>query len=136
VSGTYTIYRAASEGTEAHADLKTITNSLNSLNADLHHSVALADSGQPLSTRDEQIGKLCRDYTKVADQLLSALDKLSIRKEYKLWDSFRVALTMIWNKAEFEQFQKRLEGFRQQISMHILVSLRWTSLASLGSHPC
>ena len=76
-SGTYQIYKSATGQTKFNFDLMTITTSLNTLNNDLRSSLHLATlDGKPLSKVEAEIDTLCRGCSKVAEQLLLALENL------------------------------------------------------------
>ena len=125
VSGTYKIYNSASYNRDENFDLKTITTSLNELNSDLRHSLTPVASTHKLSPRNEAIDTLCKECTKVAEKLLSALNGLSGQTKCKLWGSFQQALRTIWSQEEIQSLKKRLDTFRHQISMQILALLRY-----------
>jgi N-terminal domain on NACHT_NTPase and P-loop NTPases len=127
-SGTYQIYKSATGQTKFNFDLMTITTSLNTLNKDLRSSLHLATlDGKPLSKVEAEIDTICRGCSKVADQLLLALETLKAQEEHNFWDSFRKALQTVWYKKEVEALVKQLETFRMQISLHINVALRYNT---------
>jgi hypothetical protein len=131
-SGTYQIYKSATGQTKFNFDLMTITTSLNTLNKDLRSSLHLATlDGKPLSKVEAEIDTICRGCSKVAEQLLLALEKLKAQEEHNFWDSFLKALRTIWQKREVETLEKQLETFRMQISLHINVALRYNARTPL-----
>ena len=132
-SGTYQIYKSATGQTKFNFDLTTITTSLNTLNKDLRSSLHLPTlDGKPLSKIEEEIDTICGSCSKVADQLLLALETLKAQKEHNFWDSFRKALQTVWYKKEVEALVKQLETFRMQISLHINVALRYNTRPPLN----
>jgi len=121
LSGTMEIYRSAEGAQSATRDLKSIIRHFKELNDSL-----LLSSSDPEGGKDLQ--QLCLDCSKVAEQLLSALNKISVEGKATLWKSFIVALKSVWSHDEIEVLERRLDMFRRQISMQIIVSLRYTSL--------
>ena len=140
VSATYTIHQSASGTTPAHTQLHTITTSLVSLNEDLHQSLLQRPDNQSPSRRDQEIDKLCLDCTALSDELLAILEKLQLQNKEHVWSSFKAVLRMMWSQDYLDRIQKRLDSFRQQISMQILVGLRYSvilsSLFSLQNLTC
>jgi hypothetical protein len=43
---------------------------------------------------------------------------------HRKWKSFRQALKSVWNERELDSIVDRLSMFRQELEMHILVSLK------------
>jgi hypothetical protein len=59
----------------------------------------------------------------IAEELLKALDSLKIKGPNSRWKSFRQALNASWTEASIEDWTKRLEHCKQQISFHLLNTL-------------
>jgi hypothetical protein len=119
LSSTRTIHKAFSKEAESVSDLRTITNTLQRLNSDIEQSVVGS-----ASSHDKDLLNLCHDCNRTANSLVNALTKLNAQGNSSLWSSFKVALKTVWTQDELDELQKRLDSFRQQISMHILVALR------------
>lgn len=118
LSGTIELHKSATGRTKANLTIETIALDLRNLNIELTESFSSGDS------HDADIKKLCLDCSKMADQLLEALNKLTVQKQHRLWSSFSTALRSIWAQEDIDSLQRRLDAYRQQISMHILVQLR------------
>ena len=125
VRGTYEIYKSASGHSAASVDLQSITIGLKTLNDDLRLSLDRAASGKELSKSDAELQTLCKNCNVATDELISALEKLKTQKNHSFWDSFGRALLTVWSKKEVEALQKQLDAFRQQISLHIIASVRY-----------
>jgi hypothetical protein len=125
VAGTIKIYREERKGKPQHDgdQLKHITANLIDLNDQIQASLEKV-KGQPLSVRDQEIARLCRDCNQTANKLISALNQLRSWTRSQFWNCFVQALATIWNEAEIDNLKRTLEGFRSQISMYILVSIR------------
>ncbi|KAL1634474.1 hypothetical protein SLS58_010670 [Diplodia intermedia] len=68
---------------------------------------------------------LCDGCSDVAQELLDALNKLTIDKtKRRAWESFRIALQSIWSGETIDRLERRLNAYRGQISMHMLWGLR------------
>ncbi|KAH7068278.1 hypothetical protein BKA63DRAFT_494933 [Paraphoma chrysanthemicola] len=123
VSGTYRIYQGnAPRGSESNSDLRSITSGLNALTAHLESSQINIQSGS--SPQDANLMVLARNCNAVGRQLLALLTRLQSGSTHSFWPSFRTALRTIWSEADVEKLSRSLDSYRQQISMHILISLR------------
>jgi len=124
VSGTWQIYRGQPpKGTEANSDVRSITISLNKVTKNLQASKRKSSS-KHWSSQDAAISMLAESCTEVGEQLLTLLDRLRSQSNHRAWASFRTALRTIWSEKEVDKLCQTLDSYRQQISMHILVSLR------------
>ncbi|KAJ9148897.1 p-loop containing nucleoside triphosphate hydrolase [Pleurostoma richardsiae] len=64
------------------------------------------------------------DCANVADELARTLNKLTDGSERgKVWPSIRAAFKTMWHKDEVEQLTKRLDQYRQEMSLRLLVTL-------------
>jgi len=126
VYGTCVIYKSAKSGEETHSDVETITKSLHQLSQELTKSLTShkTTNGQ-FSERKRAIQQLCQSCQGTATELIKVLEKLNSPDKPNYWSSFRKALAAVWKESEIEELQKRLDSFRQQISLHILVSVRY-----------
>ncbi|KAF2270299.1 hypothetical protein CC78DRAFT_528775 [Lojkania enalia] len=77
-----------------------------------------------VSSQAEDILNLVEKCGLVGEHLVSTLSRLKPPYRVELWDSFRLALGMIWDQSEIGSLEQILNSFRQQMSMHILASWR------------
>jgi len=125
VSGTYRIHTTASGERGSNSDVKFITDNLQELNNDICDSLSTSMALAPgASLRHSEIIVLCSQCDEVAKQLISVLVKLDAKKGQGVWRSARQALLTLLSHDQLGRLQRRLDTFRQQISMHILISLR------------
>jgi hypothetical protein len=125
VSGTWRIYQgnAPKDFRESNSDLRSITSDLNRLTKELQLSHTKAQS--KISTpQDTNLGNLAQDANDIGIQLGSLLTRLQSGSTSGFWPSFRIVLRTLWSEDEIEKLSRSLENYRQQISMHIFISLR------------
>jgi hypothetical protein len=67
---------------------------------------------------------LSEECKEVTARLLTLLRKLSPDKRYRKRDALKVAFQRLWDEGEIESLRIRLDGFRNQFNLHLLVSLR------------
>jgi hypothetical protein len=119
--------------TPQYADLEVITKDLLRHSKDLEKSAKAGPTGGSRNSNDEELHQLCLACTQVAAELLAALahSKLKFMGKFRELKSFRHALMGTWPEEEIDSLQQRLDGFRQQLIVNILVSLRLGPLAVL-----
>ena len=75
-----------------------------------------SDSASPIS----QVATSCAD---VAGQMLRRLEGMR-RKDGRVWSSLKAALQELWGISELEDMARRLEAYKHQLQLHVIVSLR------------
>lgn len=104
-------------------DLHTVTKDLRDLNGRLQTSAEQRSDQHSFAGDETALVHLVRGCNKVADEMIGRLSKLSGAK-HKSWDSFRLALKSLWTRKEIEAIAARLESYRDQLVLRILVDLR------------
>jgi len=130
IASTYAIYKSSSKKSESTNNIASITTRLVELNCELEESAKFS----PASQVERDIVALCQQCNKAAITLLDALHQLNGASNPNLWDSFKIALRTVWTQGEIDALQSRLESYRQQICMHILVGLRCVSTKAVDKY--
>jgi len=104
-------------------DLLTVTKDLRVLNGRLQTSAQQRRDQKSFAGDNSALVHLVRGCNNVADEMIGRLSKLSGAK-HKSWDSFRLALKSLWTRKEIEAIAARLESYRDQLVLRILVDLR------------
>ena len=129
LSSTWKIYISNDDDFGPNPDIVTITKNLNELNGNLRHSSSCSHHSSP-TKQDQDIERLCGRCVELGDRLITVLNSLQSQSKHRLWGSFRQALGTIWNQTEIDSLQQTLANYRQQITMYLLVHLRYVL-----SHP-
>lgn len=132
IGGSREIYSSVSGQLQEHAELEQIGSSLANLSNDLKVSLSGNPPTNQLSPNDRELHSLCKQCEEIADELLEVLaqlktqdnGKLKTRGERSQWKSFLQALRSVWARERIGELQKRLDRFRAQLVLAILVSLR------------
>lgn len=132
ISGTHVIYNSAAGESARNHELRSITENLVELNRGLEHSVKAAGT----SASDAQFVILCQQCDDLCSQLVGALNKLMVKGGKRGWASFLMALKSVWSKEEIADLQQRMESFKTQISLHLLVNLRYGFDQTTDPIPC
>lgn len=106
--------------------LEEIARDLEGLNARLQKPLIAQESlGAPRSDSDLSLLKLGEQCASVAVELIAALEELKVRgKKHMQWKNFRNALKSVWRKEAVDAINMRLQNFREELGLHILVTLR------------
>jgi len=116
VSGSVQLYRSAQGALEDNIDTETATKHLLLLNHGLQDSATSAGDG-PLKS-------LCGSCHAVATELLEALAKLKVQGKKQKLKSIKMALQNLWSKEHIARLEGRLAKIREELNLHITVSLR------------
>lgn len=126
VSKGHEIYKSADSELVEHLELEAITNNLQTLNGRLILEPKIDSKGnkQPLSKTERQLKELCDGCNAVSRDLLTALLDLKAEGKNKRWNSFRQALSSVWNQEKIQNLSQRLERYRGAIDTILLQLLR------------
>jgi hypothetical protein len=121
------LYNSAYGASIGHAELEVIVNDLQELNSRLQPSPLTPDTVKNTWTaEDTALHKLTEQCSTVARELLQALNKLKVEgTSNRRWKSVRQALKGLIKKAEVDAIVQRLQHFRDELNLHILVSMRY-----------
>lgn len=117
ISKSTELYRSSEGALAEHIDIEAAANHLVVLNSKLKDAAT--------TTGDGALESLCISCSTAADNLLAALDKVKVKDKQHKWKSIRKALKSIWSKQEIEDLERQLARFREELSFHIVVDLRW-----------
>ena len=118
ISKTRQIHASSSGTLKEHDDLEGIATHLKDL------ASRLQTSTEPV---DPVLAQLCSSCSEVADELLKTVKYLGVKGKLKRSESFRKALKALWGKEKLRSLEERLAGFRQELSLHVAVDLRYRS---------
>jgi hypothetical protein len=110
------VYKSSGSSTGDYQDLDTVTKDLSQFNQ------RVIKSAQTGGAEHSEIGNLCQPCNEVANELLRALENVRKRDSTR-WESFRIALRTVRTENEIASLQKRVDGYRQQISLQILIHI-------------
>jgi hypothetical protein len=111
------IHHSADGTLKENVDLEVVATDLTAIAKNLEDPV----SG---TTGCSGLDDLCGRALLAAKELLDALEGLKISGQKSRVKSARKALKAIWGKSRVEEMKTRLEGYRDEMQFHILVSLR------------
>lgn len=124
VSTAWKIYKAAYhslEGLDEVASLRAINVNLSDALRDIRTQSSGVDSA---SESNQGIVNLAKDCATVAEELLQSLNKLGLRDDMRKRDALRAAFKLTWKGEEIGALQARLNDFRAQLTLGLLVSMR------------
>jgi hypothetical protein len=124
IAGTYTIYRSKSRESTPDSHVMVVTTMLQTMNEELRRDFVQQAKGQSSQT-ELDIAKLCADCSAIAEELIAVLHKLPKPGKHDVWTSFLLTFRSIWSQDKINSLKQKLDEFRQQITMHLLVLLRY-----------
>ena len=121
ISRTKQIY--ASGTLTVHEELETLVNDLSKLCVDLVESRnKIGSHGR--SAEEHDVLPLAASCQELGVEFSTLLQKLRVQSRSRKWATIQQALKSMWNDKAVQKYAKRLEGYRSQISVHLLKLLR------------
>ena len=120
----YRLGKAGHEGLQENQTTETIISDLHKVTQGLKSSLRQQEEKQRLTQSESDLQDLTEQCRDVALELLEILKKLKVQGNSRKWETFRVALKTVWEEDKIERLQKRVDGFRQQVIIRLLVSFR------------
>ncbi len=108
-SGAYTIYHSESGTSDKNAVLEVIARNVSSLSSAVMMEHAHSRELQSLATESQR----------VAEKILSALEKLKVNGSKSRWASLKVALEEIWSHSEIDSLETTLSKLQTQVTAHV-----------------
>jgi len=123
------VYNSEDGTSIGNAELEVIAKDLQEINCRLQGA---PDTG---TAEDEALHKLAEQCEAVARELLQALEKLTVQgTANRRWNSVRQALKGLMRRDEVDAIVLRLQRFREELNLHILVSMRYTPHSLVHLH--
>ncbi|KAF2656648.1 hypothetical protein K491DRAFT_370353 [Lophiostoma macrostomum CBS 122681] len=113
------IYKSAEGFSDERADLHRVTKELIRLKGSLECPI----QAKAASVHEDDLQSLCAECNRAAQELIQTLESIRDRGSSR-WRSCLSALKSVWNENQIESLRKRLDAYRQQMGLSILVILR------------
>jgi hypothetical protein len=123
-STAWKIYKAGHhslEGLDEVSSLRVINVNLGDVLRDIRTQPGGAD---PASESNQGIVNLAKECAKLVEELLQSLNKLGLGDAARKRDALRAAFKLTWKGEEIRALQARLNDFRSQLTLGLLVSMR------------
>ena len=92
-------------------------------------SAVTALTSEP-GTADSGMHEICVSCSEVASQLLTSLRELAAPEQPGKREALKAAFKRLWKQQDIENLKRRLDGFREQLVVQLLLSLRYAILFS------
>jgi hypothetical protein len=116
VHGTYETYKSATGATKENIHVAAVITDLETVSDGLVGTAALS------RTNDAELVVLARKCRALSQDLLGLLQKLVV-KDKNLMQSFKATWRVMRNQKEVNSIEKRLEQYRQQITLRLIMLL-------------
>lgn len=111
------LYQKGSDDTDDHVHLLKISEDLDAV---LPKLTPMRHDGEGANSMIQ----LAADCRTTATRLLAILQKLKTTKDTRRRDAIKAAFRLIYQKDEIKSLQDQLASFRNQLNLHLLLSLR------------
>jgi len=123
-------------GTSDNNGLESVVEGLLQFSARLKLNLPKNNHGT-LPEADNGLFSVLESCEGIANELLEAFQRLKLKDgPHKRWNSFRQALEGVWKREKLLGIQSRLGFLREQITLHIVSSIRWVSNPLVKSFHC
>jgi N-terminal domain on NACHT_NTPase and P-loop NTPases len=117
ISGTFEVIK--SESTSENVHVSVVINDLRDATKELsNHPLGLSKHEHALQTLASECQELSEDLQKL-------LNKLMVTAESSKWKSAKIALRSMWKKEEVAELQNRLDKYRSQILLRLVLILNY-----------
>jgi hypothetical protein len=127
------IYRSTDDCLAENQDLEIVTNDLVILQRKLQASRNSTNNPDSMPEHDKDLESLNHACAELAGNLLEKLNMAKAQGRFRRWKSLRQAVKSVWSKSEVDAMARRLESFRSQLQMRILISLKCANLHSVST---
>ena len=116
------LYKSHNGVLSESAELEIIATSIKKLS---EYLIASPPPEHQLSLENNGLISLAQSCNIIAEELLSALEKLKIRgSKSRKWQSFRVSLSVVWKSEDIEDMAKRLDLLSKQLTTCMVYTLQ------------
>lgn len=120
----WSTYESGSDSIKIFSDLKSTSNDLGAALQELKEGATRAPATGSLNG-DGEILKLAQECSNALDRTQKSLASFGWSEKGRKRDAAVIAFKSIWKKKDIEDLQKRLENFRDQLTFHVVVSLKY-----------
>jgi len=117
------IYKSSEGALDQHVDLEAITGDLVLLSAKIEPSKYGNQESNQQSKEEAVLLKLTTACNDVALTLLTTLNSIKVTGRHRRWKSVRQALKTQLNTEKIEELSRRLSRLREELILHVTVSL-------------
>ena len=118
------IYHSTDGLSTQNVDTELITWDLKILNERLQKSYNGSKAEVPLSRDDQSLMRLCENCIVLSNDILLCLEKAKVAGKHRKWKSGYQALKSVVGDDDLEKYTRKLATYRNEINLHITVSLR------------
>lgn len=117
ISGTLEVIKSGSTSENAHVSV--VIN-------DLHAVTKELDKCPPGNSKhDEALNTLASECKVLSEELQKLLEKLKVTAKNSKWKSIKTTLRSMWKKGEVAELEGRLDTYRSQILLRLVLILKY-----------
>jgi hypothetical protein len=122
------LHKSPDGASVGNGELETIAKELQQLaHRLLQPLLSIETQDTALKDSEAALVNLSKECSSAAEELLCTLRTLKVvgGSSNRCWKSFRQALKCLWRKEKVEAMANRLQGFRERLNLHVLISMRY-----------
>ena len=127
-------WNICASGRQGLADLLDVQKTTEDLKNVLLSFLTSNEASATLDNNESGLQQLVRNCERLANELLDSLHKIHLSEKSRKRDVLRTAFKMIWKEEELKSLQLRLNGFRQELVLHLLSLIRYVPRWGLPWH--
>lgn len=117
-------HKSANGALVEHNELRAVSNNLVVLSTGLDDALASFQLEKKPSREEQALKNVVEDCRRAASEFIEVLDTFKVSGGHQRWKSFRQAFKTIWNKDQIAEMLGKLNLARDQLVIHLLVSIR------------
>ena len=122
------LYNSEKGSLVGNDEIELVTTSLIEMTAKLERPLQSGDSIGCYTKSEQQLLDICAASTGIANEILERLNRLKVDKDSrknKRWESLSKTVKGMWTKKDLDELLGRLQVFRSNLQMIVLVELRY-----------
>jgi hypothetical protein len=88
------------------------------------HAAVLGQNGLDANGARDPIQDIAIKCSQIANELVVRLERMKLKGNPRVWASLKAALADMWKTSELDELQRNLAVYKQQLELHVLISLR------------
>jgi hypothetical protein len=124
ISKAVELSRSANGTTQDASNYEIVTRDLLRLSEGLRERAAASSAERPKTEADQALNDVCNGCISLSETMLEGLEGLKVQDGAGKISLFGRAVKSVWSRSELKEMALQLATYREQLELHVLVSLR------------
>lgn len=108
---------------KVHEQTSKVVKDFSNLGKEMGLSLRSAKAARSLTKNEAELETICKDCSKLADEMATKLKKFQLTDKRNVWKSVGAVVKSIWSKKELDVMEKKLSQYRDMMDSRLLGSL-------------